>query len=128
MKVYECMHMLVCVWGAPALTVLSTLLPGSVPTSTHLLWNENLVQIYPEAASIMLKDTFWGPSDFLHLIVCELSKNQKKEKEVCELNSLSLSFPSCNMGQVEDSSPKEAMRNSPVRWCLVFSPLCQVDI
>lgn len=63
----------------------------------------------------MLKGTFWGPSQFFHLIVCEL-------------NSLSLSFPSYNMGQVEDSSSKEAMRNSPVRQCPVFSPLCLLDI
>lgn len=113
-RVYECMHVLVYVWGVPALTVLSTFLLGLSPLP-HARGDVNLVHINPEAdtASIVLKGTFCGPSHFFLLIVCEL-------------NSLSLSFPSCDMGQ--DSSSEGTMRDSLVRWCLVFRPLCPVDI
>lgn len=76
----------------------------------------NLVHVNPEAdtASIVLKGHILGSIPFFFLLI------------VCEHNSLSLSFPSCNMGQ--DSSSEGAMRDSLVRWYLVFGPLCPVDI
>lgn len=54
-RVYECVHMLVNIWGGgAALTVLSTLLTGPVPTLAHLLSDVDLIQIHPEADSVSI--------------------------------------------------------------------------
>lgn len=70
------MHAYACVYmGGAALTVLSILLTGPVPTLAHLLWDVDLVQIHPEAdaASVVLEGTFWGPSPSFYLIYVSLT-------------------------------------------------------
>lgn len=104
-RVYVCVHMPVCVWGeGPALTVPPMVLLGPGCTSARLLRVISLPPHPPSQQSmkeqILITGT-WGPSHFFHLIRCEL-------------NSLSLSFPSCERGHVEGSSSEAAMSSSLV--------------